>query len=223
MAHIEVFENEKAQNYEQFVDTWILGYRDFIENLPNVLSHTLNKKLLVAGCGTGNEMACFAKHDKNWVITGVDPSPQMLAQAKTQLADVDNVRLIQGVVNDLDSDEKYGAATLLLVLHFMQDNGEKLALLTQIAERLEANAPFVLLDITGNGQYLDDNLSVFYTLLASKQLPELELKSRIQRIKNELHAVSEQRIAELLVSAGFKPPVRFYQNTIYMGWLTAKR
>lgn len=222
MAHIEVFENERAEHYDAFIDDWIPGYRDFIANLPTVLQGACNKKLLVVGCGTGNEIERFAAHSADWRITGIDPSPQMLSQAKDKLAKFDNVTLRQGVVADLDMNEQYGVATLLLVLHFMADTGEKLALLSEIAKRLQPNAPFVLLDVMGDKQQIDANAAILYDLLASKGIEKEELDTRIIRMKEQLHGVSEQRLAALLTTAGFKPPVRFFQNTLYMGWLTAK-
>ena len=73
----------------------------------------------------------------------------MIAQARKKLQEYKNVTLIEGLVSDLNQSQKFGAATLLLVLHFMEDDGTKLNLLKSIAERLENNAPLVLLDITG--------------------------------------------------------------------------
>ncbi len=35
---IKLFENERASTYNEFVQTWIPGYNDFLDQLPKVLS-----------------------------------------------------------------------------------------------------------------------------------------------------------------------------------------
>src|SRR5690606_15098155 len=101
----------------------------------------------------------------DWKIMGVDPSPQMIDQAKKKFNDYPNVEFFQGLLGDLIPQRKYAAATLLLVLHFLKDNGEKQTLLKQIAQRLESGAFFVILDITGDKHQILSNLAVLKMLL----------------------------------------------------------
>ena len=222
MSKVEIFEKERASNYNQFVEDWIPNYSYFMEKLPKLLSDTDNKDLLVVGCGTGNEIVQFAKADQDWKITGVDPSPEMINQAKERLAKHENIELIKGLVSDLSQDRKYGAVTLLLVLHFLEDNGEKLNLLRQIAQRLKTEAPLVMLDITGDQKQMKTNLKVLKQLLGDG-LDGEQIESRLQRIENDLHYVPEERLMELCQEAGFERPVRFFQTSIYMGWITWKK
>ena len=121
----------------------------------------------------------------------------------------------------LDKEKKFSAATLLLVLHFMEDNGDKLRLLKDVSERLVSGAPFVMLDITGDKSQIKQNLNVLRLLLPDG-LDEEQIDNSLNRIENELYAVSEQRLSELLQEAGFEPPLRFFQSAIYMGWLTRR-
>ncbi|WPZ12395.1 class I SAM-dependent methyltransferase [Roseivirga spongicola] len=193
-----------------------------MEKLPKLLSDTDNKDLLVVGCGTGNEIVQFAKADQDWKITGVDPSPEMINQAKERLAKHENIELIKGLVSDLSQDRKYGAVTLLLILHFLEDNGEKLNLLRQIAQRLKTEAPLVMLGITGDQKQMKTNLKVLKQLLPNNLDKDL-LQNRLQRIENDLHYVPEERLMELCQEAGFERPIRFFQTSIYMGWITWKK
>lgn len=222
MSKVEIFEKERASNYNQFVEDWIPNYSYFMEKLPKLLSETDNKDLLVVGCGTGNEIVQFAKADQDWKITGVDPSPEMINQAKERLAKHENIELIEGLVSDLSQDRKYGAVTLLLILHFLEDNGEKLNLLRQIAQRLKTEAPLVMLGITGDQKQMKTNLKVLKQLLPNNLDKDL-LQNRLQRIENDLHYVPEERLMELCQEAGFERPVRFFQTSIYMGWITWKK
>lgn len=222
MSKVELFEKERATGYNQFVETWIPNYHYFLDHLPDLLGKTINKNLLVVGCGTGNEMERFAKADQHWKLTGVDPSPDMIRQAIPKFAGNDNVKLIEGVVSDLDKSVSYGAATLLLVLHFLEDDGSKLNLLKDISTRLEAGASLVLLDITGDKEHFKDNLEILRVLLP-KNLDSVEVNKRLYRIENDLHPVSEERLIQLLTEAGFETPLRFFQTSVYMGWMTKKK
>ena len=222
MSKLEIFENERATGYNQFVETWIPNYHFFLDRLPKLVSETNQKNLLVVGCGTGNEIERFVQASEQWKITGIDPSPEMIKQASEKLHTYDNVTLIEGLVADLDIETKYSVATLLLVLHFLDDNGTKLNLLKDIAERLVSGATFVLLDITGDENQIKQNLKVLKLFLPDG-LDEEQISNRLNRIKNELFPVSEERLSELCTEAGFEPPLRFFQSTIYMGWLTKKK
>lgn len=222
MDKVEIFENERATGYNQFVETWIPNYNYFLDLLPKLLSDTNRKNLLVVGCGTGNEIERFVKTPEHWTITGIDPSPEMIIQAIDKFQNQDNVKLVTGLVSELDIEKKYSAATLLLVLHFLDDNGSKLNLLKDIADRLVSDASFVMLDITGNQNQIKQNLKVLRHLLPDG-LDEDQINNRFSRIENELFAVSEERLSELLQEAGFEKPLRFFQSSIYMGWLTKKK
>jgi tRNA (cmo5U34)-methyltransferase len=222
MNKVEIFENERATGYNQFVEKWIPNYHYFLDHLPKLLRETTQKDLLVVGCGTGNEIERFVQAHEQWKITGIDPSPEMIKQASEKFHTYGNVILVEGLVTDLDIEKKYGAATLLLVLHFLDDNGNKLNLLKDIAERLASGATFVLLDITGDKNQIKQNLKVLRLLLPDG-LEEEQISSRLNRIENELFPVSEERLSELCTEAGFEPPLRFFQSSIYMGWLTKKK
>lgn len=222
MNKVEIFENERATGYNQFVETWIPNYYYFLDRLPKLLRETSHKDLLVVGCGTGNEIEWFTQSPEHWKITGIDPSPKMIEQAHEKLQNFKNVKLIKGLLTDLDVGKKYGAATLLLVLHFLNDSGEKLNLLKEIAEKLMPGAPLVMLDITGDKNQIRKNLEILRLLLPD-DLDEEQINNRLIRIENELYHISEKRLSELCVEAGFEPPLRFFQSVIYVGWLTKRK
>ena len=220
MSKVEIFESERATGYNQFVETWITQY--FLECLPKLLKETDNKDLLVVGCGTGNEIEQFVQAPEHWKITGIDPSPEMILQAREKLKGYEYVMLIEGLITDLPIEKKYNAATLLLVLHFLEDNGSKLNLLKDIAGRLGSGATIVMLDITVATSQIRQSLEI-YRLLLPDNLDKQEISTRLHRMENKLYLVSEERIAELCTEAGFEKPLRFFQSSIYIGWITKKK
>ncbi|MEM6644366.1 MAG: class I SAM-dependent methyltransferase [Bacteroidota bacterium] len=220
MSHA-IFENSRAHNYDQFVIDWIPNYQYFMNLLPALLQGKPEEAILVAGCGTGNEISRIVKQDPDRQITGIDPSPEMLDQAREKLDQYPQVQLIDGYLKDLPQGPKFSFATLLLVLHFLEDDGSKLDLLKQIANRLDPGGKLVLLDITGNREQIQDNLQILKSMIPA-EIEQNEVSERLDKIENELYYVSEERLVELLVSAGFESPTRFFQSSIYMGWVAKK-
>ena len=218
---LAIFEGERATNYDCFVQQWIPNYDYFMTIFPKLLADTTEKSLLAVGCGTGNELIALKEHYPEWAITGIDPSPEMIALARTKLANYKNIELVVAEASQLKDKALFGAASLLLVLHFIKYPNEKLELLTEIQKRLEPGAPFILMGIFGNSQQLKGNLKILRSLLPNN-LSEKEIEERIERITHSLHRTTEEELEKLLQKAGFEKPTRFFQTSIYSGWMTKK-
>lgn len=221
---IEIFEGRRAQDYDRNIRTLIPGYEGLQDLMAMLLVSSVEQKaakVLVAGCGTGAEMQYISAINPACKLTGVDPSPEMIAQAKQKLGQLKvPCELITGQVAGLPPDNRYDAATLVLVLHFIPDDGSKLALLQSIAERLEKNAPFVLVDISGD--QIKENMLLLEQSLISKNIQQEVVEKMMQHIRNDIHYCSEARMLELLVLSGFREATRFYQTLIYSGWMAIR-
>ena len=225
MKDVELFENERAIDYDRFVSKWIPGYSFLIQIIPNLLTrlaHMPCDRLLVAGCGTGNEIVALKKSGFGGTILGIDPSPDMIRQAREKTSDLSKTELFCGVLDDLPPSKTYDAATLILVMHFLKDNGAKQSLLEEIAARLNPNAPFILVDIFGDKSQMREQIDVLRNLLPEDIDPE-QVEERLLRIQEHIQYISEDRLFELFKVAGFEPPVRFFHSAVYGGWYTRKR
>lgn len=222
MEKFELFENERATAYDSFVKNWIPNYGTFLNMLPHLFNDTRNDKLLADGCGTGNEILVLKKNGYSGSIMGIDPSPEMIAQAMDKLKEYSDIVLKEVLVSQLTIDHQFNAATLILVLHFLKDDGEKLDLLRDISIRLEPKALLIMLDITGNDKEIKKNLEILRKLLP-EDMGQDEISKRMDRIYHELQHVSEERIIELFIEAGFEEPTKFFQSTVYMGWMARKK
>lgn len=224
MEYIEIFEDERAFKYDRFTQTWIVNYPFVIDTVPKIIEmeNPNAKEILIVGCGTGNEMLGLANaKNKAWNITGIDPSPDMIKIANEKLKYHSKVKIIKGKVSQLPINKKYDAATLLLVLHFMKDDGTKQALLQSISDRLQKGATFILLDIFGNQTEFYDNLKLLGKLLP-KQVESISISDKIASITERVHPISEDRLSEILNKTGFSKPIRFFQSAIYGGWVVKK-
>ena len=102
---------------------------------------------LVVGAGGGLETRYLASLEPKWRFVGVDPASAMLELARAVAGPVadDRLTLIEGTVVDAPACP-FDAATCILVLGLIADDGGKLALLREVRRRLEPDAPFILVD-----------------------------------------------------------------------------
>jgi tRNA (cmo5U34)-methyltransferase len=205
------FDGAYGQAYEDLVKQVMPCY----EQLPEVALAHLGEfqagapTLLVAGAGTGTETIAIASARSSWRIVAVEPSAQMMAILRARVAQTrlePQITLVHGTVSDLPEGTLYDAATALLVMHLLPDDGTKLLFLTSICARLQVNAPFILVD----GQYdasaerSKRMLAAWRTYGRDRGAPEATLERHISAISSgESPFVSESRTLDLLHQAGF--------------------
>lgn len=185
--------------------------------------------ILIVGAGTGMELAAFGRDNPCWRMTGVDPSEDMLSLARKRIAEqnlTNPIRLFNGYTHELPEEERFDAATCILVMHFLPDDGSKLDLLKSIGQRLEPGAPLVLID-----GYGEPGAPEFERILSAWKAfpPLLGVDPSIvgdafdQNILKRLQFVPEERITDLLQEAGFDRPARFLTSFLYGGWIAIKK
>lgn len=177
-------------------------------------------RLLVLGAGGGLELEAFAGLHPGWRFTGVDPAAEMLKAARERVDAAgagDRVELIEGLIDDAP-DGPFDAATCLLTLHFVPDDGGKLETLKLIRKRLKPGAPFVLVDLCigeADGDLRRDRYATF--ALNSGADPD-DVAQTKARLVDVLHTVSAERDADLLGQAGFRDIDLFYAGLSWRGW-----
>jgi SAM-dependent methyltransferase len=84
---------------------------------------------------------------RTWRFVGVDPSAAMLGLARETAGPAvgDRLWLIQGEVADATEDT-FDAATCILVMGLVPDDGAKLDLLREVRRRLKPGVPSILVD-----------------------------------------------------------------------------
>jgi tRNA (cmo5U34)-methyltransferase len=220
----------KVTEYDQSIRLFCGAYEEMFKISHSALRASLpeNADILIAGAGTGMEICEFAPINPGWSFVGVDPSQDMLDITANKLCDKtlpNRIELIRGYVDDLEEKETFDAATSILVMHFLKDDGSKLAFLKSISGRLKQGAAFVLIDGFGDPASKD-----FNELIASwKQYPVIHgvPVETVEGAFNEvimkmIQFVPETRILELLKLAGFTGVFKFYSGFLYGGWMGYK-
>ncbi len=212
--------------YDNLISKFVPGYSAIFQialaHLQTVLPDEAH--ILVVGAGSGKELLTFAEAMPNWSLTGVDPSAHMLALARQKIADsnlAQQIRLHQGFVTDLDETNLFDAATSILVMHFLPDDGTKLNFLSSIAARIKPGAPLILLDIYGGPEFVKDFGPTWIQHGHLMGLP-LEMLQKLEQGHANFHPITETRTLELLEQTGFGNVRRFYVALVYGGWIATK-
>ena len=221
------FDSGFAGRYDLLVRRTIFGYDQLFPMILGLLMarQPQSADLLVVGSGTGAELITFGRAMPAWRLIGVDPAAQMIQLARARLASQglsDRVRLYHGNVDGLAPALRFDAATLVLVLHFLPDDGSKLALLQAIAARLKPGGSLALVDLGGDpaDPAYPLLLAGWKNFIVQNGMPPDEVDHLLRQASESQHFISEQRLLDLLAAAGFLQPTRFYGAFLHSGWIT---
>ena len=134
-------------------------------------------------------------------------------------------KLHHGDVSDLPNRASFDAATVIMVLQFLPDDGTKARLLRAIGQRLIPGAPLILVDLHGEPQTDEFGRLLAgwkrYMLLMGMNATECETLEG--QLATGIHYVPESRMIELLNVAGFGEITPFYRAFLYGGWIARRR
>ncbi|GLC90001.1 class I SAM-dependent methyltransferase [Lysinibacillus piscis] len=223
------FDHTLAPEYEKGIRRTLPSYDAMLRLAQSFYQAALPEKatLLIVGSGSGNEILQFAENRSHWTFVGLDPAEAMLEIAQQRVSTLPNaVSLLKGTMLDsLLPDEKFDAASCILVLHFIHTYEEKLATLQAIAAHLKPDAPFVI--VSKYGQLHSEETELQFDLWRAYWQQHTRLsKEEIATMENTVRSLSfmpEQDIVALLSQAGFTQPARFFATTLFGGWLCYKK
>ena len=179
-------------------------------------------QVLVVGAGGGLEIAYLAGVEQAWRFVGVDPAAAMLdlARAVAGGAAGDRMTLIEGTVEDAPPGP-FDAATCILVLGLVPDDGGKLALLRHVRDRLAPGAPFILVDqcIDRSAPDVERRLAR-YARYALRSGVDPEIVDGARKAIGAMETmVPARRNEALLGEAGFRDAEVFYVGMAWRGWI----
>jgi tRNA (cmo5U34)-methyltransferase len=210
------------------------NYRDWqrvvpgLDGLYNAMRAILEASLpaaaavLVVGAGGGRELEALAASRHDFRLTGVDPSPDMLALAARH-AGVARVTLVNGLVDDLPLQPAFDAATSLLVMHFLGTMAAKHAYLTAIRDRLRPGAPYLHADVSLEGAAHFERLAPAFRahagLMGFADDWAKEASAMLAQMTDG-RAIAESATLALFADCGFRLVSPFFRGLWYAGWWT---
>jgi len=223
------YTKKMADVYDGMIRKVVPGY-DVLHDLSRlILNRELKDEadLLVVGAGTGHEVIELSQAQQGWRVTGIEPSQSMceVAEERIEHAElVNRAKVICGFAHDLPSEPQYDAALLMLVMHFVADDGGKGNLLHSIAERLKPSAPLVLADLNcdPNSLRFERYSDLWGDWQRHAGMPPEQVKKGFDTMIKEIHFIPEERTRELLRDAGFRRIEPFYSALMFGGWIAYK-
>lgn len=176
--------------------------------------------VLVVGAGGGLELKAFAESYPRWTFDGVDPSPDMIRLAKT------NLGLLQARVTfhegDIQAapDGPFDGATCLLTMHFVPIE-ERRWMISQIRRRLKPGAPFLAAHMSMPQDEVARSvwLSRYAAFAVSSGVAYTHAQSAAASIASRLHVLSPAQDEAILQQAGFSDVGLFYCGFTFRGWV----
>ena len=218
------FNAEAAKTYDDGPRRLVPGYAFFQSLIAQVLDGELkdDAAILVMGAGGGAELTVIAAARQSWKLTGVDPSPDMLALAEGKLRAAGNgerVSLVTGYVADAP-EGPFDAATSCLVAPFVPDDGGKLDYFRQLRRRLRPGAPLLVVEgFVSSAPGGFDRYMKSYTMFARLNGVEQAMLDRAVGAQASLHYISLERQKQLFDEAGFSAAETFFQALHIHGWI----
>ncbi len=223
-------DRQYGATYQDRIRGIVPGYNDLATMILAELAGRLGEeaRVLVVGCGAGEELAVMAPRRPGWRFTAVDPSAQMVGIARERmeaLGAADAVTFHVGTADQLPPGPPHDAATLALVMHFLPDDGGKRALLHSIAARLGPGAPLALVDAftVADCAAGEARFESWMRYLRFRGMSEEDYREYRARVQASCDLISAERLAALLDEAGFGPPAQFYQGLEFGGWTALRR
>ena len=216
---------DRVRRYvEQGPAAFAPGHAGMLQMIGVLLAERVREagQLLIVGAGGGLETRYLAGVEPTWRFLGVDPAGPMLDLARAVAGPTagDRLTLIEGTVTDAPAGP-FDAATCVLVLGLVPDDGSKLALLRDVRRRLRPGAPFVVVDQCLDRAAPDFELRLDrYARYAQRSNVDAETVANAKKAVGALHSmVTAERDEELLREAGFRGAELFYLAMAWRGWI----
>ena len=223
------FNGDWSNEYDETAHKIIPGYHTIYELTQHLLKDSLNKdaRILVAGVGTGKEIIEYSEINPRWRITGFDPAEPMLSIAEKKVATaslLNKISLVHGLIDDV-TEKNFDAATSILVMHFLPDDGTKLHFLKGIFDKLKSGALFVLVDLEG-----EIGSNAYNTMNSAWKNQQKFIRGEDEKVnkefeirEKEVHFIPQKRIESLLEEVGFMNIQIFFKAYLFGGYIAIKR
>lgn len=222
--------SSSAGGYDDAIRAAIPGYELLHESVAAFLPGLIGEQasILAVGVGTGEEIVRLGRESPGWRFVAEDPSAEMLdvAREKVEAAGMtDRVEFVAGPIEDVPQGEAFDAVTMILVQHFLPDDGAKLAILREVAARLRPGAPLFLANMHGDLSATDDQLryQAWKRRQMARGMSAEDAEAMFTGLPTVVHFVSAERTRKLLRGAGFSDIQNVFRAFVIAGWVAYRR
>ncbi|MFT3997403.1 MAG: class I SAM-dependent methyltransferase [Asticcacaulis sp.] len=215
---------EHARTYAERPKKIVPGFDGLHRIMAQITAEADPRAVLVLGGGGGLELKTLIEALPEARFCAVDPSAEMIAQGRAYLGDPSQVEWVEGLIFDAPTEMSGGAfdaATCMLTLHFVADDGAKLDTLKAVRSRLKPGAPFFMahLSVDKADPASEQRFDRYLAFARESQLAPEVLKEAHGRLRNDLNCVGPERDEALLREAGFSGVELLFKGMYWCGWV----
>ena len=221
--------DQQAANYDtQWAKT--APIRDCLHLLLGSLFSAVpaDARILCVGVGTGAELAYLAQSHPHWRFTVVEPSPRMLdvcRQRAEREGFASRCQFHEGYLESLTASETHDAATCFLVSQFILDQQARSDFFRAIAHKLAPGGLLASSDLaadTSSPEY-EVLLRGWMNMMAAADISPENLERMRKAYATDVGVLPPGRVASIIESGGFEPPVQFFQAGLIHAWRSRRR
>ncbi len=184
-------------------------------------------RILCVGVGTGTELIHLAMAFPGWTFTAVDPSTSMLDICRQRVGELGlSGRCVfhEGYIDSLPEDEHYDATMCFLVSQFILDARARTQFFGQIASRLVPGGILATSDLSTDieSPVYDALLPVWQRVMTPSSDSAEALERMREGYARDVAILPPAAVASIIESAGFDPPVRYFQAALICGWFARR-
>jgi len=184
-------------------------------------------RILCVGVGTGAELAHLAQKNPAWRFTAVEPSGPMLdvcRQRAEKAGFASRCYFHEGYLDSLPATEAHDAATCFLVSQFILDQQARSEFFREISGKLKSGGILAVSDLASDVESSEYEvlLRAWVNMMAAADISPEGIDRIRKAYANDVGVLPPSRVASIIESGGFEPPVQFFQAGLIHAWLSKR-
>lgn len=224
---MDIYNEEWARNYTQRANAGIPG-REGLYRLCKAFFRSLpaDSRILVIGCGTGEELISLAQMLPHASFVGIDPAQPMLELCRKRISSEGLSRRVNlkpvNLENFTDGGD-FDAATAILVSQHLADDHAAAEFFSAIAALLKPRGRLYSAEVhIASGQDRDLMVALWTEQALMSGIESEIVEGMLARFATDLRPRDEATIVRFLRSAGFANILKPYSSLIYGAWASHK-